>query len=435
MPPEHGIEHEKPDRVGQRNVPAVLEPQADRFRLRVHVRQRYAGGRTEPDHRAAESHRIRKIAPVVAALLERERGKRDVVEDRGDEAEAERGLPRRRRQFLHRHQRSAHDQRKKEHAAFECARQQRPRRPAPQRSDEDRGPHPCADERETVRIRAELHVDDHVDDDRGEQNGRDDRDARPVDARAGGGALRDRRVALLLQRGGDAEDQHRGAGGNEGLQHVQRVDTIDPHHGGGGVADHAARAARVRCGDDRRQVADMHLAAEHRAGDGAADQRGGDVVEERRQHADHPQQHEAALPVVRQVARQHRRHLACLEVVGKQREAEQQAEKVGENHPLVQHVQRKTFHPRAGFESRKGELVEHDRAEADERDLQRVMMEQRDAGERQAEQNELERHAERGARRSHHRRTGEQAAFARQQAYDQGSHFASPPMGRHIAQI
>src|SRR5206468_920923 len=43
MPAEHGIEHEKPDHVGERDVPAVLEPQADRFRLRVHVRQRNAG--------------------------------------------------------------------------------------------------------------------------------------------------------------------------------------------------------------------------------------------------------------------------------------------------------------------------------------------------------------------------------------------------------
>ena len=179
----------------------------------------------------------------------------------------------------------------------------------------------------------------------------------------------------------------------------------------------------------------MHLAAEHRAGDGAADEGGGDVVEERRQHEDHPQQHEAAFPVVRQVARQHRRHLACLEIVGKQREAEQQAEKVGEDHPFVQHVQRKTFHPRAGLEPREGELVEHDRAEADESHLQRVMMEQRDAGERQAEQDELERHAERGARRRDDGCTREQAALARQQADDQGSHFASPPMGRHIAQI
>jgi len=92
----------------------------------------------------------------------------------------------------------------------------------------------------------------------------------------------------------------------------------------------------------------------------------------------------------------------------------------------VQHVQRETAHPRAGPESREGELVEHDRAEADERDLQRVMMEQRDAGERQAEQNELEWHAERGARRRDHGCAREPAALARQQADDQGSHFASP---------
>ena len=93
----------------------------------------------------------------------------------------------------------------------------------------------------------------------------------------------------------------------------------------------------------------------------------------------------------------------------------------------MQHVQRKAVHPRAGFESRKSELVEHDGAEADERDLQRVVMEQRDARERQAKQHEFERHAERGARRRDGGRAHEQAALARQQADDQGSHFASLP--------
>src|SRR2546430_1809260 len=46
------------------------------------------------------------------------------------------------------------------------------------------------------------------------------------------------------------------------------------------IASHTAGAAGVRGGDDGRKVADMHLAAEHRARDRAADQRRGDVVEE-----------------------------------------------------------------------------------------------------------------------------------------------------------
>ena len=47
------------------------------------------GRRAEPDHRAAEADGVGEIAPVIAALLQRERGERDVVEHGGQEAEAE----------------------------------------------------------------------------------------------------------------------------------------------------------------------------------------------------------------------------------------------------------------------------------------------------------------------------------------------------------
>ena len=80
------------------------------------------------------------------------------------------------------------------------------------------------------------------------------------------------------------------------------------------------------------------LRAEHDAGDRAADQRRGDVVEERRQHEDHHQQHERALPVVGQQLRQPRRNAAGLEMLRQQREAEQQAQQVGEQHPFVAEV-------------------------------------------------------------------------------------------------
>ena len=88
MPAEHGEHDEEADHIGDGDVPAVAQPEPDRFRLRIHVGQRDAGRRAEPDHRAAEADRIGEIAPVVAALLQGERGERDVVEHRRDEAEA-----------------------------------------------------------------------------------------------------------------------------------------------------------------------------------------------------------------------------------------------------------------------------------------------------------------------------------------------------------
>ena len=58
------------------------------------------------------------------------------------------------------------------------------------------------------------------------------------------------------------------------------------------------------------------------------------------------------------------------------------------------HVQRKTAETGAGLEAGEGELVEDDRREAGERDLERVVMEDRDAEQRQREQDEVDRNAE-----------------------------------------
>src|SRR4051794_37333518 len=54
MPAEHGEQDEEADDVRERDVPAVLQPQADRPSLRIHVAERNARARAEPDHRAAE---------------------------------------------------------------------------------------------------------------------------------------------------------------------------------------------------------------------------------------------------------------------------------------------------------------------------------------------------------------------------------------------
>ena len=107
------------------------------------------------------------------------------------------------------------------------------------------------------------------------------------------------------------------------------------------------------------------------------------------------------------ILRQHLRHLAVLEVVREQREAEQQAEQVGEDHPLVRHVGRQAAEAGARLEAGEDELVEDDGREAGERDLQRVAVEERDAGERQTEQHEVDRHAERGGDPGHDDRAGE----------------------------
>ena len=117
MPAEHG-QHDRRSR--RRRPRATCQPWRSQrptdLRLGIHVRQRDAGRRAEPDHRAAEADRVGQEAPVVAALLERQRGQRDVVEHRRDEAEAERGLPGGGGQLLDRHHRRAQHQREQEDA-------------------------------------------------------------------------------------------------------------------------------------------------------------------------------------------------------------------------------------------------------------------------------------------------------------------------------
>ena len=82
-----------------------------------------------------------------------------------------------------------------------------------------------------------------------------------------------------------------------------------------------------------------------------------------------------------------------------QRESHQQQEQVGEDHPLVLQVQREAGQPGAELEAGEGELVERDRRQPGQRDCERVMMKQRDAEQRQAEQDEIDRNAEEIERR------------------------------------
>ena len=70
------------------------------------------------------------------------------------------------------------------------------------------------------------------------------------------------------------------------------------------------------------------------------------------------------------------------------------------------HVQREPAEPAAELEPGEPELVDDDRRQAGERDLQRMVVEQRDPEQRQREQDEVDRNAEqierfgRGGRRS-----------------------------------
>src|SRR5581483_6058089 len=128
---------------------------------------------------------------------------------------------------------------------------------------QDRGPHGKADDGQRVEQLGIAQVGNDVRDDGGDKNEHDDEDARPLDAQARGSVLDDRGIALLLDGGRYAADDEGDAGGDEGLDHAQGADAVDPHHGGGGVADHAARASGIGRGDDGGEKADMHLAPEH----------------------------------------------------------------------------------------------------------------------------------------------------------------------------
>ena len=85
-------------------------------------------------------------------------------------------------------------------------------------------------------------------------------------------------------------------------------------------------------------------------------------------------------------------HAALLEVPRQQRESHQQQEQVGEDHPLVPQVQRASpAMPGPSLKPVNSELVSRDDGEAGQRDLQRVVVEQRDAQQRQREQDEVDR--------------------------------------------
>ena len=165
---------------------------------------------------------------------------------------------------------------------------------------------------------------------------------------------------MLLQRCRHREDQQRDDGRDIGFEHAERTDAGDPHHGGRGVADDAAGAAGVGGRDDRGEIADMDFALKYVPGHRAADQCRRDIVEEARQHEHQHQQHKAALPVVRKQRRHLVGHAALLEMPRQQRKPHQQQEQIGQNDPLMLHVQAEAGEAGAGFEAGEGQLVDDD---------------------------------------------------------------------------
>ena len=253
-----------------------------------------------------------------------------------------------------------------------------------------------------------VDVHAHVHGDGADEDDHDDCDPRPVDDERRLGVLDDRRKALLRPRRGNAEHDERDGGSDVGVQDFDGRDAADPHHRRRGIADDASRAARIRGRDDGREVADADAAAKQRVRHGAADQGGGDVVEETGNHEHDREQCERAGPVVGKPGREFLRQAALLEMRGEQREADEQEEQVDEDHRLVREVGRESVDAGPCREAGDQPLVRDDGHEAGGRDRQRPAMEQRDAHERRAEDQELDRKAQRTCGQS------QSAAAARQ---------------------
>ena len=141
---------------------------------------------------------------------------------------------------------------------------------------------------------------------------------------------------------------------------------------------------------DRGEVADVDLAAEDGARHRAADQRRRDVVEERREHEHHYEQHERAAPTAGQHLLEVRSQVRLFEVLREQREAEQESQQVRERDPLVAEVHGEAVEARSRVEAGDRELIGDDRGEARQRHLERMVVEQGDAGQREAEQHEVD---------------------------------------------
>jgi hypothetical protein len=297
----------------------------------------------------------------------------------GENPQAEGGLPRRRGQLLDRHHRRRRDEREQEDRPLKVER----------RSDQS-----GARSGTETRIAAQTARPDHrpmVQDRRGtggspttlatigdhEDEG-DDSDASPVDAhfpaadpsgsgsRPAAASRRSRR--RCTSRRPAATNASRTESGLTPAIHIIVV-VVSPTT----LPEPPAFDAATIAGE----VPDMDLPAKNARCDRAPDQRRGDVIEEGRQHEDHPEQDESALPVVGQDPRDHDRHLRILEVLREEREAHEQAEEVREDHPLMGKEGREAGEARALGEPGERKLVDRDGDEPADRDLEGLVVEER----------------------------------------------------------
>jgi hypothetical protein len=75
---EHG---KKADHVSEREKPALPHPLHDRSCLWIEIRQGHSRRGAEPNHRPTKSDGVGEETPVISALIDGQRGEREVVED------------------------------------------------------------------------------------------------------------------------------------------------------------------------------------------------------------------------------------------------------------------------------------------------------------------------------------------------------------------
>ena len=189
---------------------------------------------------------------------------------------------------------------------------------------------------------------------------------------------------------GNAEDHEGDRSGDVRLEHRERRNAVDPHHRRRRVADDAARPARIRSGDDRGEKSDVHLVPIHDTGNRAADQRAAmlsrndDSTKIITSRTNPPFQSSGSR------REQPRGNVARLEMLRQQREPSSSPRRFASS----THSCRKRKIPptrTCGGERREEDLEERDDRQSGHRDLQRVVMEQRDAEQRDGEQDEIDR--------------------------------------------
>ncbi len=258
-----------------------------------------------------------------------------------------------------------------------------PRSLPERRTDQDRRPHAYC-----------RKVEEHVGEDRTGEDQAHYGDLTPVDDDTRRCFRDDRLVALLLTSRDRPEHCEGHERAERGLQDIDGSHAVDPHHGRRCISDDRPRPTRVRRGDDGGQEPDVETVPEDDLGDRPPDHRRSDVVEEGRDDHDQKEQHEPALPVIRQPARKEVRNARLLEVLGQDGESQQQPEKVDQDGGLVSEVMCEAAEAHLTTEVSENDLVGCDRRHPDDREVERELVEHHHAQEDGPEHDELERNSE-----------------------------------------